>query len=112
MGVPACPPSQSLRRLANPKSAARLVKSSARASARPEIENGELAGIRFDEAREETAEAYVFAVPHTALAELLPESMKQGDPSLPIWTKSKSHPHRSPLLVRPRGHAGAFRDAP
>jgi squalene-associated FAD-dependent desaturase len=46
------------------------------------IENGEIAGVRFDEGREETADAYVFAVPHTALAELLPESVKQSDPSL------------------------------
>jgi squalene-associated FAD-dependent desaturase len=46
------------------------------------IENGELAGVRFDEGREESADAYIFAVPHTALAELLPESVKQSDPSL------------------------------
>ena len=46
------------------------------------IENGELAGVRFDEGREETADAYLFAVPHTALAELLPESVKQNDPAL------------------------------
>jgi zeta-carotene desaturase len=46
------------------------------------IENGELAGVRFDEGREETADAHLFAVPHTALAELLPESVKQSDPAL------------------------------
>ena len=46
------------------------------------IESGEISGVRFDEAKEETADAYVFAVPHTALAELLPESVKQSDPSL------------------------------
>src|SRR6267378_4560200 len=46
------------------------------------IESGELAGIRFDEGREESADAYVFTVPHTSLAELLPESVKQSDPSL------------------------------
>jgi len=46
------------------------------------LENGELVGVRFDENREETADAYIFAVPHTALAELLPESVKQSDPSL------------------------------
>jgi squalene-associated FAD-dependent desaturase len=46
------------------------------------IENGEISGVRFDEGREETADAYVFAVPHIALAELLPESVKQADPSL------------------------------
>jgi squalene-associated FAD-dependent desaturase len=46
------------------------------------IENGEIAGVRFDEAKEETADAFIFAVPHTALSELLPESVKQSDPSL------------------------------
>src|SRR5260370_14525338 len=46
------------------------------------IENGALAGVRFDEGKEETADAFVFAVPHTALAELLTESVKQSDPSL------------------------------
>jgi squalene-associated FAD-dependent desaturase len=56
------------------------------------IENGELAGIRFDEGREETADAYVFAVPHTALAELLPESIKQSDPALGNLDKIKVAP--------------------
>ncbi|PYU52414.1 MAG: amine oxidase [Acidobacteria bacterium] len=46
------------------------------------IENGEFAGLRFDEGREETADAYVFAVPHTALGELLPQSIKQSDAAL------------------------------
>ena len=56
------------------------------------IENGELAGLRFDEGREETSDAYVFAVPHTALAELLPQSMKQSDPSLANLDKIKVAP--------------------
>ena len=56
------------------------------------MENGELAGIRFDEGREETADAYVFAVPHTELAELLPESVKQSDPSLSNLDKIKVAP--------------------
>jgi len=46
------------------------------------IESGEIAAVRFDEGKEENADAYIFAVPHTSLAELLPESVKQGDPSL------------------------------
>src|SRR5260370_28312203 len=46
------------------------------------IENGELAGIRFDEGREEFSDAHVFAGPHPALAELLPRSVKQNHPSL------------------------------
>jgi zeta-carotene desaturase len=56
------------------------------------IENGELAGVRFDEGREETADAYLFAVPHTALAELLPESVKQSDPALSNLDKIKVAP--------------------
>jgi len=56
------------------------------------MESGELTGIRFDEGREETADAYVFAVPHTALSELLPESVKQSDPSLANLDKIKVAP--------------------
>jgi zeta-carotene desaturase len=46
------------------------------------IESGEIAAVRFDAGKEENADAYVFAVPHTTLAELLPESVKQSVPSL------------------------------
>jgi squalene-associated FAD-dependent desaturase len=56
------------------------------------IENGEIAGVRFDEGKEETADSYVFAVPHTALAELLPESVKQGDGSLANLDKIRVSP--------------------
>ena len=56
------------------------------------IESGEIAAVRFDEGKEETADAYVFAVPHTALAELLPESVKQSDPSLANLDKIKVSP--------------------
>jgi len=56
------------------------------------LENGEITGIRFDEAREESADAYVFAIPHDALAELLPESLKQSDPSLANLDKFKVAP--------------------
>ena len=56
------------------------------------IENGEIAAVRFDEGKEENADAYVFAVPHTALAELLPESVKQSDPSLASLDKIKVSP--------------------
>jgi len=56
------------------------------------IENGSLAGVRFDEGREEAADAYLFAVPHTALAELLPESVKQSDPALSNLDKIKVAP--------------------
>src|SRR5207249_2720702 len=56
------------------------------------LENGELAGVRFDEGREETADAYVFAVPHTALTELLPVSVKQSDLGLKNLDKIKVSP--------------------
>ena len=56
------------------------------------IENGEIAAVRFDEGKEENADAYVFAVPHTALTELLPESVKQSDPSLANLDKIKVSP--------------------
>jgi len=56
------------------------------------MESGELTGIRFDEGREEKADAYVFAVPHNALSELLPESVKQSDPSLANLDKIKVAP--------------------
>ncbi|HKW62265.1 MAG TPA: hydroxysqualene dehydroxylase HpnE [Candidatus Acidoferrum sp.] len=56
------------------------------------LESGQLAGVRFDDNREESADAYIFAIPHTALAELLPESMKQADVSLAHLDKIKTSP--------------------
>jgi zeta-carotene desaturase len=46
------------------------------------FENGKLAAVVFDEGREEVADAFVLALPHSTLAELLPESAKHADPSL------------------------------
>jgi len=56
------------------------------------IESGQLAGLCFDDNREESADVYIFAIPHTALAELLPESIKQSDPSLANLGKIKDAP--------------------
>jgi squalene-associated FAD-dependent desaturase len=56
------------------------------------MENGTLAGLRFDGEREETADAYVFALPHTALSELLPESVKQSEAGLVNLDKIKDAP--------------------
>jgi squalene-associated FAD-dependent desaturase len=56
------------------------------------LESSQLAGVRFDENREESADAYIFAIPHTALAELLPESLKRSDPSLAHLDKIKTSP--------------------
>jgi squalene-associated FAD-dependent desaturase len=46
------------------------------------IENGKLMAALFDEGREETADAFVLALPHLALSELLPESLKRADTAL------------------------------
>jgi zeta-carotene desaturase len=56
------------------------------------MESGQLAGLRLDENREESADAYVFAIPHTALAELLPESVKKADSALSNLDKIKVSP--------------------
>jgi squalene-associated FAD-dependent desaturase len=44
--------------------------------------NGRIAGMRMDDGREETADAYVIAVPHFALPELLPGEILQREPGL------------------------------
>jgi squalene-associated FAD-dependent desaturase len=56
------------------------------------MESGQLAGLRFDENREEAADAYIFAIPHTALAELLPESVKKADSGVANLDKIKVSP--------------------
>jgi squalene-associated FAD-dependent desaturase len=45
------------------------------------IENGKLLAALFDADRQETADAYVLALPHVALSQLLPDSIKQADPA-------------------------------
>jgi len=42
------------------------------------IENGEITGVRFDGAKMETADAYVFALPHGTLSELLPDAARDS----------------------------------
>ena len=46
------------------------------------IENGELLAALFDGDREESANAYILALPHVALSELLPENLKRTDTTL------------------------------
>jgi squalene-associated FAD-dependent desaturase len=46
------------------------------------IENQKLLAALFDDGREETADAFVLAVPHAELSELLPESVKRTDTAL------------------------------
>jgi len=56
------------------------------------IAGGAVIGAVFDEGREETAEAYVLAVPQNALAELLPDAAKQSEPLLGTLDKFKVSP--------------------
>jgi zeta-carotene desaturase len=46
------------------------------------VANGAVAGVEFDGGRQETADAYVFALPHPAMAELASEEMKRLEPRL------------------------------
>jgi squalene-associated FAD-dependent desaturase len=47
-----------------------------------QVANGAVAGVEFDGGRRESAEAYVFALPHPAMADLASEEMKLCDPRL------------------------------
>jgi squalene-associated FAD-dependent desaturase len=46
------------------------------------VENGALAAVAFDGGREERADAYVLALPHATIVDLLPAAAKALDPSL------------------------------
>ncbi|MGA2098488.1 MAG: hydroxysqualene dehydroxylase HpnE [Candidatus Acidiferrum sp.] len=46
------------------------------------IENNKLNAVIFDNGREESADAYVIALPHLVLSAILPESLKQTDTAL------------------------------
>ena len=56
------------------------------------VESGAVTAVEFDSGRQETADAYIFAVPHDTLVELLPESAKQADPALAQIGKIKDAP--------------------
>ena len=56
------------------------------------IENNKLTAAIFDEGREETADAFIVALPHTALSELLPASVKQSDPAFANLDKINDAP--------------------
>jgi squalene-associated FAD-dependent desaturase len=43
------------------------------------VENGAVDSVQFDAGREERADAFVLAVPHTAVADLLPEEVNRKD---------------------------------
>ncbi len=45
------------------------------------IEDGTITAVKFDNDRQESADAYILALPHATLAELLPEEIRQSDPA-------------------------------
>jgi squalene-associated FAD-dependent desaturase len=51
-----------------------------------------LDSVEFDGGRQESADAYVFAVPHDELAELLPEQIKRREPALAQLGKISASP--------------------
>ena len=55
-------------------------------------EDDAIRGLQFDGGREETADAYVFAVPHDTLLELMPEGIRRAEPSLNNLSKIKISP--------------------
>jgi squalene-associated FAD-dependent desaturase len=57
-----------------------------------DIENGEITGVHFDEQKTESADAYIFALPHTTLSELLPESVRDSDPAFRNLANIKDAP--------------------
>jgi squalene-associated FAD-dependent desaturase len=56
------------------------------------IENNSVAAIRFDNNREESADSYVFAVPHDTFAELLPSEIASSDSAFRNLEKIKDSP--------------------
>jgi squalene-associated FAD-dependent desaturase len=56
------------------------------------FENNSVASVTFDNNREESADAYVFAVPHDTFAELLPADIAQADPAFRNLDKIKDSP--------------------
>jgi zeta-carotene desaturase len=43
------------------------------------VENGGVTCVRFDEQKTESGDAYVFALPHAAFSELLPDAIREND---------------------------------
>jgi squalene-associated FAD-dependent desaturase len=56
------------------------------------IEQGAVTGVAFDDAKTESADAYVFALPHATLSELLPEAIRTSDPAFSNLAKIKDAP--------------------
>ena len=53
---------------------------------------GAVAGVEFDGGRQETADAYVFALPHETLWEMLPGEVKEREPALAHLDKIRVSP--------------------
>lgn len=56
------------------------------------IENNSVVAVSFDNSHEESADAYVFAVPHDTFAELLPSEIAQADAAFRNLDKIKDSP--------------------
>jgi zeta-carotene desaturase len=64
-----------------------------RATARHfQIENGAVQSVAFDAGREERADAYILAVPHTAVADLIPDDVKRTDAAFRSLAMLKNAP--------------------
>jgi squalene-associated FAD-dependent desaturase len=56
------------------------------------VEDGAVSAIEFDAGHQETADAYLFALPHGAMGDLLPATAKQADPWLANLDNIKDAP--------------------
>jgi zeta-carotene desaturase len=56
------------------------------------FEDNSITAAQFDSERQESADAYVFAIPHTALDNLLPQQIKSANPALGSLDKIKVSP--------------------
>jgi squalene-associated FAD-dependent desaturase len=56
------------------------------------MEKGKISSIEFDNQRIETADAYVFALPHATLSELLPAELRESDMAFADIDKIKDAP--------------------
>jgi squalene-associated FAD-dependent desaturase len=64
-----------------------------RATARHfQFENGAVQSVAFDAGREERADAYILAVPHTAVADLIPDDVKRTDAAFRSLAMLKNAP--------------------
>ena len=56
------------------------------------IEGGAINGVKFDNHREESADAYILAGPHTTFVELLPQEIRQAEPAFRNLQNLKNAP--------------------